>query len=93
MKAVIHVNRHLIAANAKDGGSRPVFTVKAGGRTYYAHNVDIQGPSKMVSPGTQLSCGARAWLEANFEDLVFRDSDGNAHDGMSFSEAKEMLAA
>ena len=32
-KKVIHVNRHHIAANHKDGGNRPVFTIKHGGKT------------------------------------------------------------
>jgi hypothetical protein len=63
MKAIIHVNRHHISANAKDGGSRPVYTIKRGGRTRYAREVVIDGPSRLVYDGRQLGCGARAWLE------------------------------
>lgn len=65
--AIIHVNRALIAKNAKDGGDRPVYTVKRGGKTRYAREVVINGPSKLVYDGRQLSCGARAWIETDAE--------------------------
>ena len=61
--AIIHVNRTHIAQNAKDGGNRPVYTIKDKGQTKYAREVVIDGPSKLVYSGKQLSCGARAWIE------------------------------
>jgi len=64
-KKIIHVNRHHIAANAKDGGDRQVYTIKHKGKTTYAKEVYINGPSRLVYKGTQLSCGARAWIETN----------------------------
>lgn len=69
--AIIHVNRQHIAMNAKDGGNRPVFTIKKTPRAkaLYAHNVNINGPSRLVSGGEQLACGARAWIEAEFKDI------------------------
>lgn len=69
--AVIHVNRQHIAMNAKDGGNRPVFTVKRtpSAKALYARNININGPSRLVSEGEQLACGARAWIEAKFEDI------------------------
>lgn len=80
MTAIIHVNRQHIAQNAKDGGNRPVYTIKRGGRTRYAREVVINGPSRMVYDGRQLSCGARAWIETSAPiDLI---------DEMSFKEAK-----
>ena len=70
-KAIIHVNRHHIAANAKDGRNRPVYTIKRGGKTTYAREVNILGPSKLVYDGKQLGCGARAWIETHAElDMV-----------------------
>lgn len=80
LKKIIHVNRHFIAANAKDGGNRPVYTVKAGGKTRYGREVEILGPSKLIYNGDQLSCGARAWIETNAEINII--------DEMSFQEAK-----
>lgn len=78
---IIHVNRHHIAANAKDGGNRPVYTVKLpDGRTRYGREVEIKGPSRMVYDGRQLSCGARAWIET--------EAEINIVDEMSFQEAK-----
>jgi hypothetical protein len=66
MTHIIHVNRNLIAANAKDGGNRPVY--KVGDR--YAQEVEILGPSRLVYNGKQLSCGARAWLETDAEIIL-----------------------
>ena len=80
MTAVIHVNRQHIAMNAKDGGNRPVYTIKSGGRTRYAREVQINGPSRLVYNGEQLKCGARAWIETEAEIVLI--------DEMSFSEAR-----
>jgi hypothetical protein len=64
MSIIIHVNRQHIAQNAKDGGNRPVYTIKTpGDPVRYAREVLIQGPSRLVYNGTQLNCGARAWIE------------------------------
>lgn len=80
-KAVIHVNRAFIAANAKDGRNRPCYTIKCRGKTRYARSFtakDVTG----VPYGEQLACGARIWLECDDADLVL-------HDEMSFEEAKK----
>lgn len=81
MKSIIHVNRQHISMNAKDNGNRPVYTVKKGGKTLYAREVNILGPSRLIYNGDQLSCGARAWIETNSEiELV---------DQMTFKEARQ----
>lgn len=67
MTTIIHVNRQHIAMNAKDGGNRPVYTIKRNGQTRYAREVVIDGPSRLVYNGNQLSCGARAWIETDAE--------------------------
>ena len=37
----------------------------------YATDVTIDGPSKLVySPDKPLSCGAKVWIEAEYEDVV-----------------------
>lgn len=69
MKKIIHVNRHFIALNTKDGKDRPVYTVKEGGITRYAKEVTINGPCKLVYRQKPLSCGAKAWIETN-SDIV-----------------------
>lgn len=79
-KTIIHVNRQHIAMNAKDGGNRPVYTIKFGNKTRYAREVEILGPSRMVYNGDQLSCGARAWIET--------DALVNLVDEMSFKDAR-----
>ena len=64
MKTIIHVNQHIIKANAKNGERKPTLTVKQGRKNTYAQEVVIDGPSKVVySPDSPLSCGARVWIE------------------------------
>lgn len=78
---IIHVNRQHIAMNAKDGKNRPVYTIKDKGKTLYAREVVINGPSKLVYNGEQLTCGARAWIETESEiELI---------DQMTFKEARQ----
>lgn len=80
MPTILHVNRSHIAMNAKDGGNRPVYTVKNGANTRYCREVQINGPSKLVYNGRQLSCGARCWIET--------DASVTLIDEMSFTEAR-----
>jgi len=82
MSSIIHVNRQFLAMNAKDGRNRPVYTIKQGGKTKYAREVVIDGPSKLVYDGSQLRCGARAWIET--------DSNLTLIDECTFKEAKEL---
>lgn len=79
---IIHVNRQFIAMNAKDGRKRPTVTMKEGknGRARYARSIIIHGPSRIGELGTQLSCGARVWIET--------EADVTLIDEMTFQEAK-----
>ena len=62
--ARIHVNQHVIKANAKYGENNPVFTIKQGGKNTYAFNVKVKGEMELVySPHKPLSCGAKVWIE------------------------------
>jgi hypothetical protein len=66
MKTIIHVNQHVIKANKKNGTNHPVLTVKTYKDNRYAHEVEIEGSSKIVySPEKPLSCGAHVWIETN----------------------------
>lgn len=71
MKTIIHVNQHVIKANAKNGTDDPVLTVKTYKSNTYAHNVEIKGPSRVVySPDKPLSCGAKVWIETEGEVII-----------------------
>lgn len=73
MKTRIHVNQHLIRANAKDGGDRPVLTVKTYKANLKAKSVTILGPSTVVySPDDPLACGARVWIETEAKVKIKR---------------------
>jgi hypothetical protein len=78
---IIHVNRQHIAMNAKDGKTRPVYTIKDKGKTLYARSIIIKGPCELVYNRGQLSCGARVWIET--------DSDIELIDEMSFNEDRQ----
>ena len=68
MKTIIHVNQHVIKANRKNGTNDPVLTVKTYKSNNYAHEVIIDGPSKLVyRPDKPLSCGAHVWVETESE--------------------------
>jgi len=64
MKKIIHINQHMIKANRKDGGDRPVITCKTYKSNEYAHEVNVLGPCKIIyRPDKPLSCGAHVWIE------------------------------
>ena len=64
----VHVNQHVIKANAKHGKNDPVFTVKRGKTNTYAHTVKITGVCDLVyRPDKPLSCGAKVWIETKEE--------------------------
>ena len=66
--ARIHVNQHVIKANAKSGERNPVFTIKQGGKNTYATRVKVVGEMELVySPDKPLSCGAKVWIETRGE--------------------------
>ena len=63
MKSIIHIDQHAIRANKKDGGRRPVISVKTYKSNTKCHSVTVDGPSEIVySPDKPLSCGARVWV-------------------------------
>ena len=67
----IHVNQHIIRANAKNNANDPVFTVKCRNTNTYANEVEIEGRCRLVySPDNPLSCGAKVWIEVLEEDNV-----------------------
>ncbi len=80
MKTIIHVNQHVIRANAKDDARDPVLTVKTYKSNVYGHEVEVKGPCRVVySPDKPLSCGAKVWIETESEVIVIQHGDKTAH--------------
>ena len=82
---VLHVNRQFIAMNAKDGGTRPVFTLKPNGpssKAVYVRDASWEGPTSACGTSNQLSCGAKAWI------ALAPHTEVTLFDAMSFSDAK-----
>jgi hypothetical protein len=66
MKTIIHVNQHVIKSNRANNANDPVLTVKTYKSNQYAHEVSIDGTSRVVySPDKPLSCGAHVWIETS----------------------------
>lgn len=73
MKTIIHVNQHIIRANAKGGEQLPPLTVKTYKENRKAFTADFEGKGRVVySPDKPLSCGAKVWIE--IEAPVFVDA-------------------
>ena len=72
MKKIIHINQHIIKRNSKTGERDPVITCKTYKSNDYTDVVEINGPSRVVySADKPLSCGAKVWIECEFEDLSY----------------------
>jgi hypothetical protein len=64
----IHINQHVIRANAKTGERNPVITVKGSNTNDYGNTVIINEHTKVIySPDKPLSCGAKVWIETTEE--------------------------
>ena len=71
MKTIVHVNQHVIKSNRKNSETNPVLTCKTYKTNTYAHEVTIQGPSRIVyRPNNPLSCGAHVWIETDATVMV-----------------------
>ena len=71
MKTRIHVNQHVIKANAKTGNRNPVLSIKTYKTNTLASGIRISGPCNVIySPDKPLSCGARVWIETDSEVIV-----------------------
>lgn len=71
MRTIVHVNQHQIKKNKKNGTEEPVLTCKTYKSNKYAHQVQINGPCKVVySPNKPLACGAHVWIETESEVVV-----------------------
>jgi hypothetical protein len=72
-KTIVHVNQQKIRANGKSGSRDAVITVKSGKSNTYAHEVQVDGPCKIVySPDKPLHCGAKVWIETEAGVTVVR---------------------
>ena len=68
MKTIIHVNQHVIKANAKSGDNNPCLTIKDYTQNRYGHEAEVWYNDVLVGkfvyrPDTPLSCGAKVWFE------------------------------
>lgn len=83
---VIHVNRQVIAFNAKHGKPvLPPYIVRRGSRpSVYGFGVEITGKTTLVDPRRHkpLKCGARAWISTEGPVKII--------DPMSFREVEAL---
>lgn len=68
----IHVNQHNLRKRVKGAGNDPCYTIKHAGQTFWAKEVEIWGPCRLIERiENPLGCGARLWIETTSE--VFLD--------------------
>lgn len=76
MTTYVHVNRGTIASNAKHGANEPAVRFQKGkwGKPTYAHEVLIDGPSRVIYSAHEpiLKCGARLVIATEAEVTVVR---------------------
>jgi hypothetical protein len=62
---IIHVFKQQFESNKKYKTCEPVIIVRQGSRVTHCHEVDINGPSRLVyRPFQNTSFGAKLWIEA-----------------------------
>jgi hypothetical protein len=60
----IHVNKHVIGANAKHGKDDPAITIQTSAGSFTCRKASWEGPTSIVHNETDpLSCGAKVWVE------------------------------
>ena len=68
----VHVNKHIIRANDKNGMHDPPITVRRGhGKVIHrCHEIEFHGVSEMVyRPDKPMPCGAQLWAETHYAIL------------------------
>jgi hypothetical protein len=62
-KSIIRINRQSVDRNYKQSKFEPVISVKTGNRNIYGHEVEINGPCRIVYSRERTLFGARVWIE------------------------------
>ncbi|MGL5805982.1 MAG: helix-turn-helix domain-containing protein [Xenococcaceae cyanobacterium] len=70
-KSIIHINRQKVARNHQQSKDEPVITVKCGNTNTYGHEVEINGPCRIVYSQDRTLFGARVWIETFSRVEVF----------------------
>lgn len=69
--SIIRINRQSVARNQKENKFDPVITVKCGNSNIYGHEVEINGPCRIVYGQDRTKLGARVWIETFSKVEVF----------------------
>lgn len=81
MKKKIHINQHVIKANAKHNINEPVITVKTYKDNTDGHEVYVDGPCVIkYNPYKPLPCGAEVWIETESQVDVWEKAEGKFYD-------------
>jgi hypothetical protein len=69
--SIIRINRQEIDRNHKQSKFAPVISVKKGDSNIYGHEVEVNGPCRIVYSPNQTKFGARVWIETFSKVDVF----------------------
>jgi excisionase family DNA binding protein len=70
--SIIRINRQEVDRNYKQSKFAPVISVKKGDSNIYGHEVEVNGPCRIVYSPNQTKFGARVWIETFSKVDVFR---------------------
>lgn len=96
-KTYIHVNQHVIKANAKTGATEPPLTVKDYRENRRATEViildrDSREVARVVyRPNDPLSCGARVWIETTNEVVTLTNPRDPVADAEALATIEELM--
>lgn len=75
-KKRLHVDRKVMALNAKHNRTDPPITIQTSKGALKVSHAQINGPSALIySPDKPLSCGAKLWVETDAEVEVWLETD------------------
>lgn len=72
--SIIRINRQSVDRNYKQNKFEPVISVKTGNRNIYGHQVEINGPCRIVYSPERTLLGARVWIETFAKVEVFSNN-------------------
>ncbi|MGL5509077.1 MAG: hypothetical protein ACRDB1_05630, partial [Microcoleaceae cyanobacterium] len=69
MKALIYINRHIVANNKKLGKNDPAICINTYKGKTYCQRVQIAEATLVQDPSHAICSGATIWLECQFENV------------------------
>jgi hypothetical protein len=78
MKVTVIVNRHIAAANKKNGKDDPCISINTSAGVIYCKSIEFVGHCKLIQDAEHpRACGATIWIETQLENLLIDGKPGS----------------